>query len=410
MRRTSLRPGFASVLAFGLVGLASAALFACSSAKTSGFTEPDPNAGNGTAGGGTLGGGTGDGGAGKPCAPGKGNYDIPGNNCDDDGDGKVDNPPTCDDSVAENGTAEDFAKALGICATADKDGYGLVSAKFTRGHGVTQSPQGPQHGVLGKFGDVLKPREGKKLGVLSSGYAQEFDGAPGQRFGNVSSASLVPTSKDWKTTGTLPSGFPKAATGCPQANDVHDVIDLVLTLKAPKNASGVQFDLNFFSSEWPAFICSKFNDGFIAYLSAKGFNNGTPDNMSFDAMKNPVSVNNGFFDRCTANADTGCAQGAVPAISKCPGGTAELRGTGYGEDGTWCELAAGPGGGGPTKVSTSGGATGWLTSKAPVQAGEEFTLELIIWDTGDGVLDSSVLLDNFTWAEGEVTVATDRPR
>lgn len=395
MRRTSLLVAIA--------GLASAAFLACSSAKTSGFTEPDPTAGNGTPGSGTLGGG-GDGGAGQPCVPAKGNFDIPGNNCDDDGDGIVDNTPTCDDGLAETGTAEDFAKALGICATPAKNGYGLVSAKFTRGHGIAQAPPDGQHGVLGKFGDALRPREGKKLGVLSSGYAQEYDGKPGQRFGNVSSASLVATSKDWGTTGKVPSGFPKAATGCPQATDVHDEIDVVLTLKAPLNASGLQFDLNFFSSEWPAFICSKFNDGFIAYLSAKGFNNGTPDNMSFDAMMNPVSVNNGFFDRCTPNVDTGCAQGAVKATSKCPGGTAELRGTGFGEDGTWCEV------GGGSKVSTSGGATGWLTSKAPVQAGEEFTIEFMIWDTGDGVLDSSVLLDNFTWAAGVVTVATDRPR
>ncbi len=34
----------------------------------------------------------------------------------------------------------------------------------------------------------------------------------------------------------------------------------------------------------------------------------------------------------------------------------------------------------------------------------------MIYDGGDGVLDSSVLVDNFGWAEGEVTVATDRPR
>jgi hypothetical protein len=351
-----------------------------------------------------LGGGT-EAGTGKPCAPGAGNWDIPGNNCDDDGDGTVDNPPTCDDSLAETGSAEDFAKSLGICATADKDGYGLVSAKFTRGHGSTQTPSDGQHGVLSKFGDVLKPREGKRIGVLSTGFAQEYDGAPGRLFGNTSSQTIGnETSKDWGTNGSMPTGFPKAASGCAQASDVHDVIDIVLTLKAPKNASGVQFDLNFFSSEWPAFICSEYNDGFIAYLSAKGFNKGTPDNMSFDAMMNPISVNNGFFDRCTPNVDIGCAPGAVKATSKCPGGTSELKGTGYGVDGKWCEGVGG------TKTSTSGGATGWLTSKAPVTAGEEFTLELMIWDTGDGVLDSSVLLDNFKWAEGEVTVITDRPR
>ena len=44
-----------------------------------------------------------------------------------------------------------------------------------------------------------------------------------------------------------------------------------------------------------------------------------------------------------------------------------------------------------------------------MQGGETITLEFIIWDTGDAILDSSVLLDNFTWVEGEVTTATDRP-
>lgn len=395
MRRTALLLGFLT--------LVPTTLFACSSAKKSGFDDGDGGVGNGTIGGGML--GNADAGTGKPCAPAKGNWDIPGNNCDDDDDGTVDNPPTCDDALSETGSAADFAKALGICATADKDGYGLVSAKFTRGHGNTQTPSPSQAGVLPKFGDVLKPREGKRLGVLSSGYAQEFDGAPGRRFGNDSIATFGQTTwKDWGSGGTLPSGFPKAAAGCDQATDVHDVIDVVLTLKAPNNASGVQFDLNFFSSEWPAFICSEFNDGFIAYLSAKGFNNGTPDNMSFDAKKNPVSVNNGFFDRCTANVQTGCAPAAKKATSQCPGGTAELKGTGYGIDGTWCDGAGG------MDVSSAGGATGWLTSKAPVQPGETFTLELMIWDTGDGQLDSSVLLDNFKWAEGEVTVTTDRPR
>ena len=48
-----------------------------------------------------------------------------------------------------------------------------------------------QHGVLEKFGSVLKPREGKRLGVLSTGFAQEFDGAPGALFGGDASG------KDW---------------------------------------------------------------------------------------------------------------------------------------------------------------------------------------------------------------------
>jgi hypothetical protein len=109
-------------------------------------------------------------------------------------------------------------------------------------------------------------------------------------------------------------------------------------------------------------------------------------------------VNNGFFDRCTPGVEIGC-QGATQTQSVCPGGPGELAGTGFGLTGPGCA----------SDTATKGGATGWLTSQAPVTPGEEFTIEFMVWDTGDAILDSSVLLDNFTWVEGEVTTATDRP-
>jgi hypothetical protein len=56
-----------------------------------------------------------------------------------------------------------------------------------------------------------------------------------------------------------------------------------------------------------------------------------------------------------------------------------------------------------------GSATGWLSSQAPIKPGETFTLELMIWDTGDGDLDSSVLLDDFQWIGGAMTTSTERP-
>lgn len=400
----------ASVFALGLgLGLGSlGGIVACSgSSSPTGFDDPsssnDASTSQATGSSGGFGGGGADGGSsGAACVPNSANYDVPGNNCDDDGDGTVDNPPTCDGSLG--GTAEDFAKALGICTKASEAGYGLVSATFTRGHGVTQAPQQQQHGLLPKFGDVLVPREGKMLGVLSTGYAQEYDGAPGVPFGGEDFDNGS-NGQDWGFNGTLPSGFPKAAKGCEQDRNVFDTIAVVLELKAPANAAGIKFDFNFLSGEWPAYICSEFNDGFIAYLEAAGFNGGTADNMSFDKDGNPVSVNNGFFDRCTPNVDTGCAPYAKPGTSVCSGGASELAGTGFGIVDRWCS-AYGTG----NAKSTSGGGTGWLTSAAPVKAGETFKLEFIIWDTGDGVLDSSVLLDNFTWAAGEVQAGTDRPK
>ena len=61
------------------------------------------------------------------------------------------------------------------------------------------------------------------------------------------------------------------------------------------------------------------------------------------------------------------------------------------------------------KKPRENGATSWLQTRAPVVPGEVITLQFMIWDTGDHILDSSVLLDNFTWVEGEVQTATERP-
>ncbi len=311
----------------------------------------------------------------------------------------------CDDGLSGE-AAETYAKAIGICTNAATDGYGLVSAKFTRGYGRTDEPMKEQHNILPKFGDVIRPREGKLLGVLSTGYAQEYNG-PGN-------ASFADRPKDWWNAranpgnGTAAPGFPKGAADCRSRSEVNDVASLKLELTAPRTATGIKFDFNFHSGEWPRYVCSPYNDGFVAYLSAKGFNGGIADNMSFDKNNNPVSVNNGFFDRCTPNAEVGCAVDqnplTKPKVAECPGGPGELAGTGFGIIGYGCAISGPP-------TTTMGGATGWLTSQAPVERGETFTLEFMIWDTGDGLLDSSVLIDNFEWIGGvPVTTGTDRPK
>ena len=64
----------------------------------------------------------------------------------------------------------------------------------------------------------------------------------------------------------------------------------------------------------------------------------------------------------------------------CDLGDVELTGTGF-------ETRAG---------------TGWLVTKAPVTAGETIQLRWAIYDSGDPVLDSTVVIDNFRWL-GEST-------
>lgn len=327
------------------------------------------------------------------CIPLASNFEVPNNNCDDDADGKVDNVSTCDDNLQIDGNAQDFAAALGICQRAEGDKWGLISATYTGGYTSTAAPNQLQHGILHKFGNVIKPREGSSLGVLSSGYAREFNGSSG--------ADPFQNGEGMEGPSDAPPGFPKAAGGCDIADNVNDVIVFKLKVKAPTNAKGISFDFDFYSGEWPEYVCTRFNDGFASILTAKGFNSGNPDNISFDAQSNPVSVNNGFFDRCTPNTQTGCA-GLKPVLktAACAGGESELTGTGFYSPSTYCN----------DKQSTGGGATGWLTSSAPVQPGEEVSLELAIWDTGDAAYDSSVLLDHFRWEAGDTVTKTERPK
>ena len=92
-------------------------------------------------------------------------------------------------------------------------------------------------------------------------------------------------------------------------------------------------------------------------------------NICFDSQSNPVSVNIAFFDVCLG----------------CPLGETELIGTGFD---TWDDA----------------GATSWLTTKAPIKGGEEFSIRFAIWDTGDQSWDSTVLIDNFQWLANAGTV------
>src|SRR5262249_399337 len=155
----------------------------------------------------------------------------------DDANGKVDDDASCDAKLSPSGSAGEFARALGLCQTADDAHWGLVSAAFTHDYGKSTAAEDGQHGILPAFGKVVKPREGASLGVLSSGHAREYDcdscsDAPFQGGGPM------------RDHGTVPTGFPKPAASCAIASDVHDVIDLKLEIKVPANAQGLSFDFD----------------------------------------------------------------------------------------------------------------------------------------------------------------------
>lgn len=306
----------------------------------------------------------------------------------------------CDDDLAvDEADAMVAAKAVGICkvSTGVKD-WGLVSAKWVLPDGapppsdVTESANFHLgHGVLPQFGKVVKVREGKRMLALSSGTGRE-PGTPGYQ-------SVSGFSKGYSSG--QPTGFPKESPACPGkvTGEPHDGAALELELRVPTNAHGLAFDFDFFTYEWPTFVCSKYNDFFVALLEpfpAKQLDG----NISFDQMGNPISVNNAFLGvcGCPGNPPSPCQAGGKSFT--CALGNSELLGTGFGFD--------------SGSFSNDHGSTSWLSSQAPVTSSGKtdsvIKLRWGVYDSGDGALDSTTLVDKFRWiVEPGVAVVTEPP-
>ena len=241
------------------------------------------------------------------------------------------------------------------------------------------------------FGSVLKPTKGATMAVLSSGVAQA---------GSVEiPSSMAPAegiSPDGAKTCRVvrpPASFPKSSSpSCPdlvvdQSNEIYDAMALEVTLKVPSNARALSFDFNFMTSEFPRYVCAASNDQFVALLRSSHPLTPADENISMDAARNLVSVNNAFLEVCAPVTFEGRS-------FACARGIDSLAGTGFVANES----------SGVTPV-TRGGATGWLTTTASVVPGETIRLRFAIWDAGDEIVDSSVLLDNLRWE----TVGTMAP-
>lgn len=314
-----------------------------------------------------------------------GAFDFPGNGVDEDCSGTPDDTPTnCDGALNVASTdAVDGAKAIGLCKMASGKGWGLVSARYATADNqplASFDPQGLGHGLLTGFGPNVHPQEGHRVLALSSGAARQPTD-PGYQSVSGYDKGYGPGQ------GTFaPPGFPKESPSCPgvQTGPAYDAAALEVTVLAPTNVQSLSFNLNFYTYEFPEYICDVYNDFFVALLSPPpaGLDDG---NISFDAKGNLVSVNAGFLQVCRPQIAGG-------KNFDCTLGPSQLQGTGFDLD-----LF-----GEPTDNSA---ATGWLATSAPVVPGSTIKLRFAIWDSGDGVLDSTVLIDNFTWdAKGGTTI------
>ena len=357
-----------------------------------------------------------------------GAYEMIGDEVDNNCNGEIDEETSCDgadEALAVGdyaGNAIKLAHAMGIC------GNQLVSAEISlAGEPVSENIANDSCGVLGiytksdrmslsmpyyendyktfaaepKFGNNITPLEGSKIAILSTGpwnNPTKDESCATLSSGDMKTASKIPS--DW--INMMPNcAIPKSPScGGTEVTEelsnqcegktipsVQDPIMLTLKVKAPMNARAFQFNLFFFSVEYPSTVCSSsnYNDFFIALLDSEHntqypddeFQNPYDKNLAKDEKGNPVGVDlapNGLFMVCGSNGNY---------ASNCTQGTTLLEGTGFD---TW-----------------SSGGTGWLTTRGNVVPGETITLRLALWEQGsvlygpDHSWDSTVLLDGFKW-------------
>lgn len=284
---------------------------------------------------------------------------------DEDGDGQATLPSdniACDQAFAVNDNdAIHAANAIGICKVASGKSWGILSAQYTTIDG-SPLPDALGHGLVSQFGPNVSPLEGSRILALSSGTARQPTD-PGYQ--DVSGY-------DKNYADSHPAGFPVESPSCPGVTTgaAHDSAALEVKLRVPTNASSFSFKLKFHTYEFPEFICSEFNDIYLTLMTPPPVDvDPLRKNISFDALGNLISVNSALLDVCEA-------QSAGGKFFTCGGNTNELIGTGF-------EASA---------------ATSWLQTSAPVVPGSEITLRFSTYDSGDGILDSTTLIDNFTWS------------
>ncbi len=339
-----------------------------------------------------------------------GAFDAAGNNFDDDCNGIVDDQVAlCDSNLSSaSQNAMDYAKAIDLCQTTtmtDKK-WGVISATLTLADGTGTSAANAQS-IRPRFGPGVLPKAGSSLALLSTGAAA----AMGDTNPNFQDFEMTPTQLGNNKESNFPSDFYMAngnklpnAPSCPNAagNKAEDPVMLTLTIRVPSNAKSFKLATNFFSSEFPEWTCSPYNDFFVVLLDSTYTGmpaNPTDKNLAFysaNGMKYPVGVNlasgnTGLFTQCK-NGRTGCAPagplgGPVAGTINTCMGIDQISGTGFDKASpNVCDAD-----------SMQGGGTGWLETTGNVTPGEIMKLRIAIWDTSDHILDSIAVIDNFKW-------------
>jgi len=264
----------------------------------------------------------------------------------------------CDSTlVLDSNDPIDAAKAMGIC-----DGLVIAVWQLPDGTTTTNAKYSLGHGILPDFASSNPAREGEKLLALSSGTARR-PSDPGY----------------YRPTGPIPatnSGFEKNYThgfpgttnvlmpvylpSCPQPISAHDGVALKVVLEVPVGVNGWALDYRYFTADYPNFNCTRYIDQAAAIITDSSLSNYY---ILRDSFGNYI-FSDAYLGACT------------PTVGyPCHLGTASLVGTGY----------------------ENHGATAWDTVIISAIEGDTVTINLMIWDSDDGNVDSIILFDNFRW-------------
>ena len=299
--------------------------------------------------------------------------------------------------------------------------WGLIDVKILRADG-TPLEDWKAISIRDKFGSIQPaPLEGGRMVVMSSGIASDATQTdPGPNSSptdtnvdsqhsptssvDISYGSSPYSVKDWYAAPNPPlkpaNGLPDSPScSASDSSEANDSVMIVLRMRAPTNVRAFSFNSYFFSSEYPEYVCTSYNDQFIALVDTPS---GTPAPIPNPIDKNlmtysnngklwPIGINiahdTSLFAVCESQAaNSTCWDDDVSAQS-CVLGPGQLAGTGFDlktDDyyGDGCYV---------------GGGTYWLTTAGNVIPGEIIELRIAIWDVGDSAFDSLAVIDGFKW-------------
>jgi len=353
-----------------------------------------------------------------PALVNPGAFEVVGNGVDDDCDGQTDNVTVCDNGTLASNSADplDYARAMDLCSftfeapSLAARRWGVLGGGFSLADG-TGSPAALSRSIRPNFGSGAVPQSGTRLAVLSTGSAA----APGQ----VNPPYIAPEGGQSNGTSSNPppdwvaahgGSVPPSAPNCPfPIGNAVDPILLKLRLRVPTNARSFSVRAALLSSEFPEWVCSQYDDYFVTLIDSflpppatpnpadknlAIFDPGTPPGTVYLVGSGLAYVDAALFHECQ-NGPVACSSpGSGTNIHVCTDIT-QLTGTGFDLGSSGCE-------GG----DLVGGGTGWATISGNVTPGETIELRFAVWDSGDGLYDTDVLLDSFQWSTAEAVPGT----